>query len=71
MEYKITIFPRAEIEIVEAFLFYESKQKSLGQKFIEHIDKLVRTIQENPEMFPVKSYHFREVPLDNFLFVNL
>lgn len=66
MDYKIIIFPRAEKEISEAVFWYESQQKNLGRKLIKSINEALIRIGENPYLFSVSRFSFREVSLEKF-----
>jgi hypothetical protein len=47
--------PAAAAEIETAYRWYENERAGLGSEFLEAVDKLVRTIAEDPERFPVIS----------------
>jgi len=51
MKYNLIISPEAEIDIQEAFEWYENQQPDLGLDFIEEVEKLIHRIEENPFMF--------------------
>ena len=51
MKYNLIIRPEAEIDIQEAFDWYETHQKSLGQDFIEELDGVFQRIEERPLIF--------------------
>lgn len=48
MKYNLTVRPEAEIDIQEAFDWYESHQQTLGRNFIEELDNLLQRIEEHP-----------------------
>jgi toxin ParE1/3/4 len=49
----VYITPRAESEIRDAFLWYESKRQELGVEFVTEIQKGLDRIVESPAMYPV------------------
>ena len=51
MKYNLIVRPEAEVDIQEAFDWYESRQQDLGRKFIEALDNLLHRIEENPLIF--------------------
>jgi toxin ParE1/3/4 len=48
MKYNVLILSDAELDIDEAFVWYELHQIGLGKRFYESVDKSVRFISENP-----------------------
>lgn len=49
----VYITPRAESEIRDAFLWYESKRHELGVEFVSEIQESLDRIVESPAMYPV------------------
>ena len=56
----------AEIETV--YRLYEKERARLGAEFLEAVDKLVRTIAENPERFKIIRKDVRRAVLRRFLY---
>lgn len=54
MTYELILQEEASLEILEAYIYYEDAQKGLGEKFMKHLDKYLRRIQNNPKHFQVK-----------------
>jgi len=48
MNYNVLILSEAELDIDEAFVWYELNQIGLGKRFYESVDKSVRFISESP-----------------------
>lgn len=69
MAFKIFFTKRAERNIEDAIDYYEFKKENLGLEFYEDLMGNLNYIIENPFMFPVKVYPFREYPLSTFPFV--
>lgn len=70
MNFNLIISDSAEVEVIEAFIWYEDKKIGLGEKFFEELDILFEYIISNPFLFPVKRkkiYH--EAVLKKFPFV--
>ena len=51
MKYNLIVPPEAELDIHEAFDWYETHQQNLGRKFIEELDSLFHRIEERPLTF--------------------
>ena len=54
MNYKLILHPNAKIDINEIALWYESKQKELGKRFLLYIKKENYSIQKSPLSFEIK-----------------
>ena len=61
----------AEVELIHAAGWYESRQQGLGREFIEQIDAVVGAIREVPESFPLwhKRRAFRRAIVPRFPYV--
>ena len=69
MTYKLLVKEEARLEIIEAFLYYESQQTGLGLKFTEHIEKYFHIIQDNPLLYQISKFGFREAYIRKFPFL--
>ena len=49
----------AELELVEAVLWYESKETGLGKRFRQEIGHLLDRILENPQLWRKRSGGYR------------
>jgi len=54
MIYPHEIKEEAELETLEAYLYYEKEQKGLGIKFLSQVEKYIKQICQNPLHFPEK-----------------
>jgi hypothetical protein len=66
MNHSLEIQPEAEVEIDDAYLYYEDKRIGLGKEFLDHLDHYLQIICEYPKHFPVKNKKFREAYLIRF-----
>lgn len=66
MIYNLEIKEEADLEITEAYLFYESKLSGLGEKFLDQLDIYIKRICENPKHFAIKKKNYREAYLVKF-----
>ena len=53
MNVSVTVRPEAQEEWKEAYLWYESKESGLGDRFTNDVLECVERIQEHPKAFPV------------------
>lgn len=69
MKYELEIVEEAIYDIKDAFDYYESKRKGLGNRFIETIEYYIQRIQNYPEHFQVKRKPYREAYIRDFPFI--
>ena len=65
MVFKVLIVKRADLEIEEAFLYYENIRKGLGEKFILDYQDHLKTLYKFP-LFEEKYNVVRTLPLKKF-----
>jgi hypothetical protein len=66
---KVVVRPLAEIDLKEAFDWYELQQPGLGTKFISFVDKKIEFISSNPFRCPTKFKNIRVALVERFPFV--
>ncbi|WP_299892353.1 type II toxin-antitoxin system RelE/ParE family toxin [uncultured Lacinutrix sp.] len=59
----------ANLEIIEAYLYYEEKRLGLGEEFLEHLETYFDRITVNPKHFPQKRKPYREAFIKRFPFL--
>lgn len=69
MAYILEVKDDANIEIIEAYLYYEEKRVGLGDEFLEHLDIYFDRITTNPKHFPQKRKPYREAFIKRFPFL--
>lgn len=69
MIYQFSLSPNAEADLLEAALWYESKQIGLGVKFTKKVESYFFRIQNNPLHFPLKKGNLREAYIQKFPYV--
>ena len=57
---------RAEQELKDAYLWYEGKAAGLGNRFLAEVEKALKKVQIQPEMFPKKKGNYRTIHLNVF-----
>ncbi len=66
MKYELIIRNEAELEIIDAVKYYETKQKGLGKRFLMHLQTYLDRIQTYPEHFYIKRKPYREAFIKKF-----
>ncbi|MBA3985074.1 MAG: type II toxin-antitoxin system RelE/ParE family toxin [Flavobacteriales bacterium] len=66
MIYVLDIKEDANIEIVEAFIYYDERRTGLGDEFLEHFDIYFERITANPKHLPQNRKPYREAFLKRF-----
>lgn len=69
MTYILEVKDEANLEIIEAYLYYEEKRTGLGEEFLEHLDTYFDRITANPKHFPQKRKPYREAFIKRFPFL--
>lgn len=62
--------PEADIEILEAFNYYEDELEGLGERFLNELDKVILSVNLAPNGFQ-KFHIYRQIPFDIFPYVLL
>lgn len=65
MEFKVIIVERADLEIEEAYLYYENIQEGLGIRFVLEYEKYLKTLKNIP-FFEQRYQAIRILPLKKF-----
>jgi plasmid stabilization system protein ParE len=67
MAYPYRLNEQAHEEYIEAYGWYEQKQKGLGSTFMNNVEKRLQQISEHPEYYSKKhSSNFREAKVESF-----
>jgi plasmid stabilization system protein ParE len=69
MSYKISIENKALKEAKDAYDYYEKKQKKLGERFNDSLNKSINLIRVNPKYYRKIRKEIRQILLDKFPFV--
>ena len=67
--YKLIFKKRALEEIKDSFLYYEYKQKGLGDKFEKTLNAYLDILEINPLQFRTSYKNFKEVIIQEFPFI--
>ncbi|MGP8214293.1 MAG: type II toxin-antitoxin system RelE/ParE family toxin [Bacteroidia bacterium] len=69
MSYTIVLLQRAVVEISEAYIWYETQSKGLGDKFLSVLEKYKTNLLRNPELCKQTYKKFRESVISTFPFL--
>jgi plasmid stabilization system protein ParE len=70
MKLSIEFRPEAEIELYEAFDWYEKQEPGLGARFRTEVDEMIEDINRRPSSFPkIENTRFHRAVLNKFPFV--
>src|SRR5579862_9012389 len=59
MKLRLLLRPEAEVDVSNAYQWYEEQLKGLGRKFLSSVEKSLHAIQTNPARFPVVHRNIR------------
>jgi toxin ParE1/3/4 len=59
MSAELLIAPEAELDIAEAYVWYEGRRAGLGEEFLSSVDACFERIRRRPEMYPVVHENYR------------
>jgi plasmid stabilization system protein ParE len=66
MNYKLIVRPEAELDLEDAFEWYESQSASLGSEFVRAIDACISSIGRNPLAYQIIHQQTRRVLVRRF-----
>jgi hypothetical protein len=69
MKYEVIIQPLAELDLKEAFDWYNVQQPGLGNKFLDFVDRKIKLIEVNPEHYQKRFKDVRVGVLERFPYV--
>ena len=71
MKYSVSYSKIFNIQITEAFYYYEAIQKNLAIRFLEEVEVAISHIKKHPVSFQVFANTFRQITIKNFPFVEV
>ena len=66
MPVELVIAPEVEVDIAEAYLWYEGRRAGLGDEFLSSVDACLESIRRRPEMYPVVHESYRRSLIRRF-----
>jgi plasmid stabilization system protein ParE len=66
MAKNLIILPEAELDITEAYDWYQERELGLGEEFLRCIDASIQTIKRNPEIYVFAHEKYRRALVRRF-----
>ncbi|MEA5478727.1 hypothetical protein VB774_13960 [Pseudanabaena galeata UHCC 0370] len=66
MAKSLIILPEAELDITEAYDWYQERELGLGEEFLRCIDASIQTIKRNPEIYVFVHEQYRRTLVRRF-----
>ena len=66
MAAKLVAAPEAELDIAEAYVWYEGRRIGLGEEFLGSVDAAIERICRNPLIYPVVHETYRRALIRRF-----
>ncbi len=66
MDYKLTLLPLAKIDLEEIATWYESRQKSLGKRFLNAIKEEIKILRVKPLLYQIRYDGTRVALIETF-----
>ena len=66
MPVELAIAREAELDIAEAYLWYEDRRAGLGEEFLSSVDACLESIRRRPDMYPVVHEGYRRSLIRRF-----
>ena len=66
MKCQVTLRQMARLELSEAKLWYDSQLPGLGEIFLKEADKVLKKLEDSPEIFPLYYRGFRRLMMHRF-----
>jgi hypothetical protein len=65
----VTFKDEANIEVIEAYVYYENELLGLGERFLQEFDRVILDINLSPNGFKKFTENTRQVPMAIFPYV--
>jgi plasmid stabilization system protein ParE len=66
MSFNIVFKEEASLDVFDAMKWYESRQVALGNRFLDEIEKHLRILEQEPQLFQIRKNNWRYCPLRRF-----
>ncbi len=66
MSYKVILSPEAELDLEDAYDWYEAQLKGLGADLLAKVDDSLNIIKENLQIFPAIHKNIRRALIHRF-----
>jgi hypothetical protein len=51
----LVLAPEAEVDVTDAYIWYEGRRIGLGEEFLSAVDAALESIRRRPEMYPLST----------------
>jgi len=68
MAVELILAPEAEIDLTEAYAWYENRRAGLGEEFLSSVDACLESIRRQPEMYRPVHETYRRALVRRFPF---
>jgi len=69
MTYAFVLRPEAELELDEAYNWYEDQEEGLGESFFEYVNRILLRIAQRPESYGIVYRDVRRAVMNRFPYV--
>ncbi|SPF48066.1 Predicted plasmid stabilisation protein ParE [Candidatus Sulfopaludibacter sp. SbA4] len=66
MAAKLVVAPEAELDITEAYIWYERRRVGLGEEFLSSVDACMERIRRQPAIYPRVHEEYRRALIRRF-----
>lgn len=66
MAVELVLVPEAELDLVEAYAWYEARRPGLGEEFLASVDACLEGIRRQPKMYSVVHEAYRRALIRRF-----
>src|SRR5260370_15865731 len=66
MPARLVIAPEAELDITEAYIWYESRRAGLGEEFLSSVDACIERIRREPMIYSIVHEAYRRALIRRF-----
>jgi plasmid stabilization system protein ParE len=68
MAVELILIPEAELDLVEAYAWYEKRRAGLGEEFLSSVDARLESIRRQPELYALVHEAYRRALIRRFPF---
>lgn len=65
----LIILPEAELDLAQAYIWYEEQEFGLGEEFLRCVDACIQPIRRNPEAYQIAWETYRKAVVRRFPYV--
>ena len=71
MAYNIILLPAAELDTIEALIFYETQQSNLEERFLKSVEESYKKLSQSPQYYSYinSKKDLRDIKIKDFPFV--